>query len=139
MKTVEKIIELFGGLEYLKRDYIRLENEPYMRLVIEYVGTGPRGLPLISVCHYGEQNGDAMRDPDMVFEVDFETSTGWGPVSFRNDYAGMNEEAVWVADNGDVMIRPALVKELKQFARIWDRNLQEQGFLERALALVSKK
>jgi uncharacterized protein DUF6908 len=139
MKTVEKIIEAFGGLEFLNKDYIRLDNEPYMTLCIEYIGPGPRGLPQISVAHYGQQNGDAMRDPDIVFEVDFETGMGWGPVSFRNDYAGVFQEAVWVAENGDVMIRPALVKELKQFARIWDRNLKEQGFLERALALVSKK
>jgi hypothetical protein len=40
-----------------------------MRLVVEYIGQGPRGLPAIAVAHYYEQNGDAMRDPEMVFEV----------------------------------------------------------------------
>jgi hypothetical protein len=49
MKTVAKIIDLFGGLEWLRDNCIRLENPPYMRLVIEYVGEGPRGLPAISV------------------------------------------------------------------------------------------
>jgi hypothetical protein len=27
------------------------------------------GLPTISVAHYGQQNGDAMRGPEMLFEV----------------------------------------------------------------------
>jgi hypothetical protein len=69
MKTVAKIIDLFGGLEWLRDNCIRLENPPYMRLVIEYIGEGPRGLPAISVAHYHEQNGDLMRHPEMGFEV----------------------------------------------------------------------
>jgi len=35
-----------------------------MALVIEATDeSGSCGLPVISVCHYGEQNGDLMRDP----------------------------------------------------------------------------
>ena len=47
MKTVAKIIESYGGLEWLRQpgNYIRLENPPYMRLVIEHIGEGPRGTP----------------------------------------------------------------------------------------------
>ncbi len=41
-----------------------------MTLVIEDTQErGPNGLPAISVAHYGEQNGDLMRDPEMVFEA----------------------------------------------------------------------
>jgi hypothetical protein len=41
-----------------------------MELVIEAMDeSGPMGLPSISVAHYGEQNGDAMRDPEMCFEL----------------------------------------------------------------------
>jgi hypothetical protein len=47
-------------------------NPPYMALVIEATDeSGPCGLPAISVCHYGEQNGDLMRDPEMCFELGF--------------------------------------------------------------------
>jgi hypothetical protein len=43
-----------------------------MELVIEAMDeSGPCGLPSISVAHYGEQNGDAMRDPEMCFELGF--------------------------------------------------------------------
>ncbi len=88
MKTVAKIIEHFGGMEALRQKHIRLENPPYMRLVIEYVGEGPRGMPCISVAHYYEQNGDLMRDPELVFEVNPDedgplswTTGNWGPAS----------------------------------------------------------
>ena len=30
----------------------------------------PCGLPALSIAHYGEQNGDAMRDPEMLFELE---------------------------------------------------------------------
>ena len=124
MKTVARIIERFGGLERLRDNPIRLENPPYMRLVIEHIGTGPRGLPAISVAHYYEQNGDLMRDPEMVFEV---SPDGWEPVSYRQDNLGVYQEAV-VVDNGQTILRPRLIRELKAFARQWDRNLAQQGW-----------
>ena len=41
-----------------------------MALVIEATPEpGPTGLPAISIAHYGEQNGDLMRDPEMCFEL----------------------------------------------------------------------
>src|SRR5262245_52146978 len=121
MKTVAKIIELFGGLDWLRQpgNYIRLVNPPYMRLVIEYVGEGPRGMPAISVAHYYEQAGDAMRDPEIVFEVNpddgpLSWKTGnWGPVSFQQDDRCMYQEAVFVNDDQSVMVNAKLVLHLK--------------------------
>lgn len=134
MKTVAMIIEAHGGLVWLRQpgNYIRLENAPYMRLVIEYVGDGPRGMPAIAVAHYYEQNGDAMRDPEVVFEVNADAwqSADWCPVSFRQDNLDIYQEAVFVGDNDKVMIRPKMVQHLKAFARQWDRNIEQQGFLK---------
>jgi Domain of unknown function (DUF6908) len=46
--------------------YLKIENAPYMALVIEATDeSGPSGLPAISVAHYGEQNGDLMRVPEL--------------------------------------------------------------------------
>lgn len=141
MKTIAKIIDLFGGMDWLKTtgNYIRLDSPGFMRLVIEYVGTGPRGLPAISVAHYGTQNGDSMRDPEIVFEVG-DARTAWGPISYRNDYAGVCQEgsagAVFVS-GGKVLCRPGMVRELKSFATQWDRNIRDQGFLAAAIASTS--
>jgi len=132
MQTVKKVIDLFGGIETLKDNHIKLEVEGFMPLSIEYIGTGPRGLPLVSVMHFYEQHGDLMRDPDMEFEIDDQGE--WHPISYRQDsLGGMIQEAVFQdPDTGKVLIRPKLVRELKTFMRTWSRNLDEQGFLEAA-------
>ena len=49
---------------------VRLTVNGYMPLSIESIGTSADGNRLIAICHYGEQNGDLMRDPEMV---DFST------------------------------------------------------------------
>jgi hypothetical protein len=129
MRNVQKIIDTRGGLEALKHRPIRLEVPGFMRLVIEHIGTGPRGGELVSVAHYGEQNGDAMRDPEIVFEL---SESEWYPVSIQMDYTGYYREAVYTGDDGKVYVRPALVKDIAAFARVWDRNLKAQGFVDAA-------
>lgn len=138
MKTVQKIIECFGGLEALKEHHIKLEVEGFMPLSVEHIGTGPRGLPLVSVMHYYQQHGDLMRDPDMEFEIDPQGE--WHPVSYRQDSIGMMQEAVFQdPDTGKVLVRPKLVRELKTFMRTWSRNLNEQGFLDAARQAAGKR
>ena len=68
MQTIIAILNKAGG--WHPRLYLRIENAPYMALVIEATGeSGPMGLPVLSVAHYGEQNGDLMRDPEMCLEL----------------------------------------------------------------------
>jgi hypothetical protein len=126
VRTVEQIILLHGGLAALRAEYIRIENKPFQRLVIEAIGNGPRGLPMISVAHYFEQAGDLMRDPEMTFEV---SSHGMEPISFELSGLGVFEEAVWTEADGTVMVLRKLVTHLMEFANMWDHNLQSQGYL----------
>ena len=137
MQSVARIIELHGGLEALRSKPIRIEPpcSGLMRLCIEHVGIGPRGMPLVSVAHYFEQDGDLMADPDLAFEVDpaedgpLSWKAGaWGPVSFTQHSTGTYQEAVLVRD-GKVRVAPRLVASLRSFARMWDRNLKAQGYL----------
>jgi len=132
METVSAIIRKHGGIEALKADnsfYIRLESAGFMRLVIEYVGEGPiNGDPLISVAHYYEQNGDAMRDPEIVFEVGDDLRS-WTPTEYQQDNLGIYQKAVFKDESG-VKINPKLVGSITSFARTWDKNIREQGFLE---------
>jgi hypothetical protein len=131
MRNVQRIIDAFGGLAALKARYIWLEVPGFMRLVIEHIGTGPRGGQLVSVAHYGEQNGDPMRDPEIVFEV---AAGGWHPVSIQQDFVGSYREAVFVGEDGQVYVRPAEVRDIQAFAHVWDRNLKHQGFVDAAEA-----
>ena len=137
MKTVQRIIDLFGGLRALRDKPIKLEVEGYMPLCIEFIGYGPRDLPLVSVMHFYEQNGDLMRDPDMEFEIDGQGK--WHPISYRQDSIGLMQEAVFVDDKtGKVMARPKLVRDLERFSATWSKNLEEQGFLEAARKAATK-
>lgn len=138
MKNVEKIIEkLFGSVEAFAESgqYIRVENDGWMPLTIEVVGHKSYGIE-ISVAHYGEMNGDAMRDPEMVFifqrqdrlqkvrgklEYKRVTKSKWSPIYFRNDYAGYEQSAP-----------EGYVLSDKEFPRIWNKNIGEQGFVKAA-------
>ena len=57
-------------------------------------------------------------------------------MSFRNDYVGKDEEAIWQNEEGAVHCRPRLVLELQSFARTWNKNIGEQGFVQAAKALA---
>ena len=129
MKTIEKIIAMFGGIDGLS---ISITNEPYMRLVIEHIGDGPHGLPAISVAHYYELNGDLCQDPEMCFEVE-STPDGlvMNPYMFK-----MANPPVYQEVSNDAQ-GVALARELRDFAAMWDKNLRDQGFLEAASRLRS--
>jgi hypothetical protein len=131
MRNVQKIIDSRGGLEALKQRPIRLQVPGFMRLVIEHVGRGPRGGELVSVAHYGEQNGDLMRDPEIVFEV---AAGQWCPISIQQDYLSSYREAVFVGEDGKVYVRPVEVRDIQAFARMWDRNIKAQGFVDAAVS-----
>jgi len=131
MKTVLQIIEEAGGLTHV--ECISVENEPWMRLVIEVLPErGPDGHVVVSVAHYGEQNGDAMRDPEMLFEVVEEVGREpeFWPFYFRNDYAAVEQWSRRRDEAENLHSLPKRTHDFEQFAKLWDRNLREQGFLE---------
>jgi hypothetical protein len=131
MKTVLQIIEEAGGL--IKAECISVENEPRMRLVIEVLPErGPEGHVVVSVAHYGEQNGDAMRDPEMLFEVIEEVGREpeFWPFYFRNDYSAVEQWSRRRDEAGNLHCLPKRTHDFEQFATMWDRNLRDQGFLE---------
>ena len=118
MKSAQQLLELSHGKA------VSLQNPPYMKLCVEKIGQGPNNLPAISVAHYGEQNGDLMRDPDVCFEV--QPDGKWKPYSYRNDYTGIWQE-VYV-ENKEPNLR--LQKSLEDFCQKWDRNIIEQEYVE---------
>src|SRR5437588_8323294 len=128
MKTVAQILELAAPLQ--AGFHIRIENEPWMTLVIEDTQErGPNGLPAISVAHYGEQNGDLMRDPEMIFEAEESgEQINLVPYYWRNDCAGIEQYSA-STECGQIVVNAKLRREHSAFAHIWDTNLKTQGFL----------
>jgi hypothetical protein len=128
MQTILAILKQAGGWHHGL--HLRIENSPYMALVIEATDeSGPCGLPAISVCHYGEQNGDAMRDPEMCFELGVVGGAHLTPFYWRNDYAGREQWSRFIRD-GQYVFHAALYSQHEQFAEQWDNNLRLQGFAE---------
>jgi hypothetical protein len=48
------------------------------------------------------------------------------------DYTGSYREAVIVGEDGRAYVLPALVSDIAAFARVWDRNLKHQSFVDAA-------
>ena len=126
MQTILDILKEAGG--WHPGLYLKIDNAPFMELVIEAVDeSGPCGLPALSVAHYGEQNGDATRDPEMLFEL--EADGGLNPLYYRNDYIGVEQWSRFIDETGYVSRRELFIQHVS-FAKVWDRNLRAQGFAE---------
>ena len=110
---------------------VRLTVPGFMPLSVEDIGQSADGNRLISICQYGKQHGDLMRDPDMVFEIHtWDDAPAAEPLSFRNDYMGSLQEVYrYGADGKKTHINAKLKQELTSFARTWFKNLKDQGFL----------
>jgi hypothetical protein len=84
----------------------------------------------VSVAHYGEQNGDAIRDPEVVFFCSSKW-TEWFAVEITQDPVGKFRK---VADNyptGEWQVDVPAQADLTSFVRVWAKNIREQGWLER--------
>ena len=128
MKTVLAILKEAGG--WRPNLYLKIANPPYMELVIEATDeSGPCGLPSLSVAHYGEQNGDLMRDPEMCFELGFAGGAHLNSFYWRNDYAGIEQWSRFIRE-GNYCYHTQLHAQHERFAKTWDNNLRQQGFAE---------
>jgi hypothetical protein len=95
--------------------HLSLENSPYLKLVIE------RHDAEVSLAHYFNQNGDAMRDPELTFHL-----PDWSPTSITQDPLGHYACVEDLPDGSRERLR--LLADLTVFARTWAGNLQAQGF-----------
>ena len=105
--------------------HLRLENEPYMPLVIEKIGRH-----LVSVAHYFTQNGDAIADPDVVF---FTGDGLWVPIEIQQV---MGDQRVAELNGSGTAIKSLHTRaqaDVASFANLWARNITAQQYLERGV------
>jgi hypothetical protein len=109
---------------------VRIIVPGYMPLSVEEIGSSGDGYRLVSLCHYSEQNGDLMRDPDIVFLFhNVPDGAAAEPVSFRNDYLGIVQDVYRYDEVGRrTHVLPTLKQDLTEFAESWFANLKDQGF-----------
>lgn len=135
-KIFGRLLEKMGAQEHT-----RIHSEGFMPLVIERLEEsikteyGPGNL--ISIAHYYSQNGDAMRDPEIVFLVVDLRKTLQGeeylfvfPTMYQQDNLGIYEQSVTIENNAVKAYKPHWQKAHVNFANGWLRNIKQQGFLK---------
>lgn len=131
-KTAIKImIKLTDGLTS-ENSHKKIDNTDgvFMPVVVEWIGnienTGSGDI--YSVAHYGEQNGDLMRDPEMTFWEgnDLDGNRAFYPISYRNDYMGTDQESALFSDGKLTGYRVRMQADQTSFANTWMKNIRHQ-------------
>ena len=131
-----RLIELMNGNEHLK-----ITNDPFMPLTIEKIGEDiitPMGVGCAySLCHYYEQNGDLMQDPEMCFlildnradDVKELSKVTIAPFMFQQANLAIYQESIEFSNQimGDV--HTDMQADHAEFADMWLGNIKLQGFL----------
>ena len=128
---IPKAYEVFKYLADLARadeeQAAKLDNAPdLMPVYVEIIFPISEDEEQISIAHYGEQCGDLMRDPEMIFFHDRKEGKAY-PMEYRNDYGGTLEVSIKDDLNG----RPKMVNQARQkqhaaFADLWMKNIKKQ-------------
>ena len=133
-KTAEKIFRVaINRVHKQKADgvdgYWRIgaPGGAYMPLCVECIGETRFGksepLKLWSFAHYYEQEGDAMRDPDVIM---MDAPGGLYPVGFRQDSLGIDNEAVVYNDGNISGVKVKMQADITSFCNDWAQNLKHQ-------------
>ena len=127
-QIIQKLYEAMSNPKYKQDedcDYGKIANNPaFMPVVVEKVGSLAGYGEIISIAHYGEQNGDLMADPEMTFTI---VDGKYYPISFKNDYVGLYQEVFSYNEDGvPEAIDNKLQFNLADFANEWMKNIQEQ-------------
>ena len=110
--------------------HLRLENEPYERLVIENVGRDR-----VSIAHYYEQNGDLIADPDIVFKTD---ALEWYPIEIQQPQimlmgrvmGGYQHFVNFGPDDQPISYNKEQQADCAHFAKQWAHNIREQRWIQ---------
>ena len=123
---IQKLYEaMFNAPYMIEKGYAKIKNsEGCMPVVVELVGDIKGYGKVISIAHYGEQNGDLMADPEMTFTI---VDGKYYPISFKNDYVGRYQEVFDYDEDGKPeAIDIKLQSNLTDFANAWMKSIQEQ-------------
>ena len=123
---IQKLYEAMYNAPYMVEEgYAKIKNsEGCMPVIVELVGDIKGYGKVISIAHYGEQNGDLMADPEMTFTI---VDGKYYPISFKNDYVGLYQEVFGYNEDGEPeAIDKKLQSNLTDFANQWMKNIKEQ-------------
>lgn len=135
---VVRAANLFQEFETKERFSLRVENEPWMPLVIESWPT-PDALQgerrRVQVGHYFTEGGQTFADPELEM-----TDVGF-PVRLKQWGLGQMEFSILWRDerSQQVLVNVAVKRDIAELLSIWANNIKEQGFIEAAAHVVTAK
>ena len=130
-EVMKKILE---GLSDRPGSNKKIDNADgvFMYLAVELVGNVPNTGTgqLISLAHYYEQNGDLMRDPEMIFweGADAKGNTRYYPSYYLQDAVGVEQNSI-IFDFEKLKCKGfyrTMQKDQALFANTWMKNIEQQ-------------
>lgn len=115
----QKVVEsLVAGMAV--HSYRRFESPGMMPLSVERIAENQ-----YAISHVGEQNGDLMRDPEVVFLVgpSLKSDRAFYPIEFRNDYMGVHQELAVMSGREVVGVRVRQQADCASYCATWMPNL----------------
>jgi hypothetical protein len=133
---VVRAARLFEAFETEERFTLRVENEPYMPLVIESWPT-PDSLQgerrRVLVAHYYGGNGREYPDPELEM-----TEYGF-PIHLRQTVFGIMETPVLWRDpqTQQVLVNMRAKRDIAELLRVWAKNIKYQDFADAASRIIT--
>jgi hypothetical protein len=114
---IDGLTDDLGGDESKACKKIGKKDGAYMQLVVECINKHTQWGEQYSFCHYYEQNGDMMRDPEVVLCK--LPSGNFAPIMYQQDNMGMYQDFV---DEPNERAQ----KSCRDFCNDWMKNIREQ-------------
>lgn len=135
-KISKKIAKLFLLAENFSSNhpYFKLESESFQNGWVELIDQN-ENFYILSVAQCYIQNGDVMRDPEIIFAIEkrsyetWKTDKKFKPIIFpmSSQMDGTNFRCTAMEFKGDkVNYSPAWIKDIKSFLNIWIPNIFKQ-------------
>lgn len=127
-KATAIFLKLVDGLEWCEEDCKRCRkfdnaSGSFQALHVEVIYGWKDGSKLVSLAHYGECNGDLMKDPDMTFVVSAE---GVYPCTYQNDWMGVFQSFMSKEKEGLSISNQRQYRDALEFAATWMDNIKWQ-------------
>lgn len=104
----------------------KLDNAPGAFMPVHVSREAPE---LFSVAHYGEQNGDRMADPDILFYRP-EGTDDFYPATMTQHYVGRHTRCLKLEQNAQTVriaeVYPRTYRDVAAFVTTWMRNVRHQ-------------
>ena len=119
-RVMDQLLQELGEGDHVKIDR---GGAGIMAVVVEKLETSSLGVHY-SVAHYYVQEGDLMRDPEMIFIRRVDGS--YYPSYYLQDNMGIEQNSIFFDEAGRVMVKPKMQADHATFANTWMMNIKEQ-------------